>query len=102
MIDELVNLQHWLSSKIKDVFKAKRKQMGTTSHTQDSVDFHFENEPHISLTKVGVTLQFHWIQAFTNSLRKMFLPVKKFYLHFGKVQLFLNDAKTRIFIGKYR
>ena len=100
MIEELSDVQRWLSSKIKELWKVRQKECNVILPAHDLVEFHSEEEPHISLTKVGVTLQFHWIQAFTKSLERVFLDAKRFYVGFGEVQVFFNETKTRIFIGK--
>merc|ERR1719412_2915224 len=44
-------------------------------------------------------LQFHWINEFSNSLRNTINNMKKLYISFGKVQVYFNETKTRIFIG---
>ena len=97
--DELSEIQQWLASKVKELLKTKEINSSKTVRTESFEKVHLEVEPHISLTKVGVILQLHWIQPFVSSLRTAFSGMRTFYVKFGDVQIFLNEAKTRIFIG---
>ena len=98
--DAICNVQKWLAPKISEMWR-KSKQSATNNRRYDLGELHAEEEPHISLTKVGVTLQFHWINEFTNSMRNAFHNMKKLYVSFGKIQVYFNETKTRIFIGNY-
>ena len=90
--DDINNIQIWLSTKLSEKWKRQCKDgLG---------EIYVEEDPHISLTKVGVTLQQHWINDFTNTLRNKFQRMKISYVHFGEVQMFMNEAKTRVFVGE--
>ena len=69
----LENLGHDL-----DNFKWMFEETKVISSRYDLGKLHAEEEPHISLTKVGVTLQFHWINEFTKS--KPIFKFGPFYL----------------------
>ena len=71
-------------------------------HVDKFLNIHIEHDPHISLTKVGVTLQLHWINDFTATLKEKLKRLKSSYVTFGEVQMFMNESNTRIFIGKYK
>jgi len=89
--DEIEQIQIWLSNKINEILKRQ--------HVDESLNIHIEHDPHISLTKVGVTLQLHWINDFTATLKEKLKRLKSSYVTFGEVQMFMNESKTRIFIG---
>jgi len=89
--DEIKQIQIWLSSKINDIWKRR--------YLVNLQTIHIEEDPHISLTKVGVTLQLHWINDFTTTLKDKLKGLKSSYASFGKFQMFMNESKTRIFVG---
>jgi len=89
--DEIEQIQIWLSTKTNEILKRQ--------HGDELLNIHIENDPHISLTKVGVTLQLHWISDFTATLKEKFKRLKSSYVTFGEVQMFMNESNTRIFIG---
>ena len=91
--EEIQQIQTWLSNKLIEVWKREYKN--------DLGKLHFEQDPHISLTKVGVMLQLHWINEFTSTLRNRLQPAKVSYVTFGEIVMFMNEDKTRIFIGKF-
>ena len=94
------HVQKWLAPKFNEIWRRKFEQSETNNTRYDLGELHTEGEPHISLTKVGVSLQLHWINEFTNSMRNAFLNMKKVYASVGKIEVYFNEAKTRIFIGK--
>lgn len=89
--DEIEQIQIWLSTKINEILKCQ--------HVDKLLNIHTEQNPHISLSKVGVTLQLHWINDFTATLKEKLKRLKSSYVTFGEVQMFMNESKTRIFIG---
>ena len=91
--EEIQQIQTWLSNKLIEVWKRDYKN--------DLGKLHFEQDPHISLTKVGVMLQLHWINEFTSTLRNRLQRAKVSYVTFGEIVMFMNEDKTRIFIGKF-
>ena len=97
-VEELWDIQSWLSSKLNELWKYKQKQHKSLSEF-DLGKLHYEKEPHISLSKVGVTLQYHWINSFTSSIKSAFLRMKRFYVSFCDVKVLLNESNTRVFIG---
>ena len=48
---------------------------------------------HISISRT-VTLQFHWIEPFVQSLKET-LSVPSFFYNFEDVEFYSNDEKTR-------
>ena len=91
--DDISSIQIWISTKLSEKWKSRCKD--------NLGKIHVEENPHISLTKVGVTLQQHWINDFTKTLKNKFRHMKTSYVRFGEVQMFMNESKTRVFIGKY-
>ena len=89
--DEIEQIQIWLSNKINEILKCQ--------HVDKPLTIHTEQTPHISLSKVGVTLQLHWINDFTATLKEKFKRLKSSFVTFGEVQMFMNESNTRIFIG---
>ncbi|XP_065221227.1 U6 snRNA phosphodiesterase 1 isoform X2 [Planococcus citri] len=61
-------------------------------------DFHSCDNFHISLSRT-VILRHHWIDIFVDDLRKAFKNVKSFYVDVGELAVFVNDEKTRTFVG---
>ena len=62
--DDIRSIQIWISTKLSEKWKSRCKD--------NLGKIHVEENPHISLTKVGVTLQQHWINDFTNTLKNKF------------------------------
>jgi 2'-5' RNA ligase len=56
------------------------------------------DEFHLSLSKT-VVLHHHWIEPFIRSLKKCFLTQKRFDVIFTEFNVYLNEEKTRTFIG---
>ncbi|VVC24277.1 U6 snRNA phosphodiesterase Usb1 [Cinara cedri] len=54
--------------------------------------------PHISLTRT-VVLQYHWIQRFINDIKSKLMPILRFTVRLGNLEVFCNDNHTRTFIG---
>ena len=57
------------------------------------VDLKPVDDLHISISRT-VTLQFHWIESFVQSLKDA-LAVPVFFYEFDDVEFYSNDEKTR-------
>lgn len=56
------------------------------------------NDLHISVTKT-VVLKHHWIDPISSSVQNIARSVKRFPICLGDVKVYMNEEKTRTFIG---
>ena len=66
--------------------------------SKTDISFHCIADPHLSFTKV-LTLRHHWIDSFMSSLKKSAQSFSPFLASFTELKLFVNDEKSRSFLG---
>lgn len=62
------------------------------------LEFHTQPEFHISLSRTGA-IRHHWIPEITKTLAHQFLQMDGCSFEMNGVQLYVNDEKTRSFLG---
>lgn len=61
-------------------------------------DLKINNDYHVSLTRT-VVLKYHWIPDFVKTVQACMDNVNSFLVSFSGLKVYVNDTKTRIFIG---